>query len=138
MSNYERPLSPHLQIYRWQYSNAFSILNRLTGLFLTAGTVLLVYWLAAAAQGPVSYASAVLLFSHPLAQIALFLWLLSYSFHTLNGVRHLVWDTGHGLERRAARISGWVVFVLSIALSILIWLLILTRFSTQVEVGGLV
>lgn len=137
MANYERPLSPHVMIYRWQYSNALSILNRLTGIFLTVGTGLFVYWLVAAAEGADAYLKAQALFANLLVKCALFLWLLSFVFHALNGIRHLVWDVGYGFEKPVARASGWAVCILTAVLTVAIWLLVLARLSAGAQ-GGLV
>jgi succinate dehydrogenase / fumarate reductase cytochrome b subunit len=119
MASLQRPLSPHLQIYRWQYSNTLSILHRATGLFMTLGVPLLVYWLAAAARGAESYRTAQALFAHSLTKLALLAWLLSFFYHLLNGVRHLVWDMGYGLERPQARASGWLVFIGALVLTVI-------------------
>lgn len=110
-------------LYRWQYTNTLSILNRLTGLVLSAGLLALVYWLVAAASGPESHARAQALFAHPLSRLLLLGVYFSFFFHLANGVRHLVWDLGYGFERRTARLSGWVTFILSVVLTLAFWLL---------------
>lgn len=124
-----RPLSPHLQIYRWQYSMALSILHRVTGCALSVGLLLFVYWLAALASGPQSYERALNVFDHPLTKIALVGFSFAFFYHLANGVRHLSWDTGHGLERKAARASGWVAFIGAIACTALFWFVALQRFG---------
>jgi succinate dehydrogenase / fumarate reductase cytochrome b subunit len=125
MSNpkYERPLSPFMS-YRWQYTNTLSILHRVAGLALSVGLLLFVYWLVAAASGPDAYASAQQVFAHPLTRAALVGFSLAFFYHLLNGVRHLVWDTGHGFEKATARASGWFVFIAAIVLTALLWFLL--------------
>lgn len=124
-TKHPRPLSP-FWIYKWQYSNTLSILNRLTGLAMSAGLLLFVYWLVAAASGEDTYAQAQSFFAHPVLRFVLFGMSFAFFYHLMNGVRHLVWDTGHGLERRSARTSGWVAFIGSIVLTIFFWVLVLT------------
>lgn len=111
--------------YRWQYSNTLSILHRISGLGLaTAGLVLLIYWLVSAASGEEAYAEAQEVFANPIVTVLLFLVSLAFFYHLLNGVRHLVWDTGRGLERSTARKSGWAVFIAAIVLTLGLWLVI--------------
>jgi succinate dehydrogenase / fumarate reductase cytochrome b subunit len=111
--------------YRWQYSNTLSILHRISGLGLAAaGLVLLIYWLVAAASGEEAYARAQEVFASPVVTVLLFLVSLAFFYHMLNGIRHLVWDTGRGLERQTARKSGWAVFISAILLTLILWLVI--------------
>ena len=124
-----RPVSPHLQIYSWQYTIAVSILDRVTGCALSVGLLLFVYWLAALASGPQSYERALNVFGHPLTKVALVGFSFAFFYHLANGVRHLSWDTGHGLERKAARTSGWVAFIGAIACTALFWFVALHRFG---------
>jgi succinate dehydrogenase / fumarate reductase, cytochrome b subunit len=118
-------LSPFLTVYRWQYTMALSILHRVTGCALSVGMLLFVYWLVAAASGAESYESAMRFFAHPLVRLVLFGFSFAFFYHLLNGVRHLTWDTGHGLERKAARLSGWVVFIGAAATTVFFWFLLL-------------
>lgn len=122
-----RPLSPHLQIYKWQYTMALSILHRITGCAMALGLLLFVYWLLAIANGPQAYEQALTVFAHPLTKIVLVGYSFAFFYHLLNGVRHLAWDTGHGLERKAARVSGWVAFLGAIACTALFWIVVCTR-----------
>lgn len=122
-------MSPHLQIYRWQYTMALSILHRVTGCALSFGLLLLVYWLVALAGGKQSYADALVVFSHPLTKLVLAGLSFAFFYHLMNGVRHLSWDTGHGLERKSARVSGWIAFIGSILLTALFWVLIFNRLA---------
>jgi succinate dehydrogenase / fumarate reductase cytochrome b subunit len=117
-------LSPHLQIYRWQYTMALSILHRATGVALSVGMLLLVYWLLALASGPEAYADARIVFAHPLTRVLLVAFSFAFFYHLCNGVRHLVWDTGRGLERKAARTSGWIAFLAAVAATLLFWALV--------------
>lgn len=129
MSKRARPLSPFLGIYRWQYSNTLSILNRLTGVYLSVGLLLFVYWLLAVASGPDGYETAQVVFVHPLTRLALVAWSAAFFYHLLNGIRHLSWDFGYGFERKVARISGWAVVIATALLTALCWFLIATRLS---------
>jgi succinate dehydrogenase / fumarate reductase cytochrome b subunit len=120
---YQRPLSPFM-MYRWQYTNTLSILNRVTGCALTVGLLLFVYWLVAAASGAEAYASAQQVFAHPATRALLVAFSFAFFYHLLNGVRHLVWDAGHGFEKKQARASGWIAFLGSLALTALFWFLL--------------
>ena len=123
MANVERPLSPHLQIYRWPVTMATSILHRATGCALAAGTLLLAWWLAAAAAGPDYYAMVQAILGSILGRLVLlgFSWALFY--HLLNGIRHLFWDAGHGYSLPVANKSGWAVIIGSVVLTVLAWIL---------------
>jgi succinate dehydrogenase / fumarate reductase, cytochrome b subunit len=125
MGNSERPLSPHLGIYRPMYTMVLSITHRLTGIFLSVGLALFVYWLAALASGATAYGTAVERLRSPLLQLLLLGWLFSFFFHLANGLRHLAWDCGYGFERKQARASGWTVFILAVLLTVLcvVWVL---------------
>jgi len=122
-ANAARPLSPFMN-YKWRYTMALSFLNRVTGCALAAGTLLFVYWLVSIANGAEAYAAAQRLFDHPLLKVLLVLFSYAFFYHLLAGVRHLVWDTGHGLERRSAQLSGWIAFLGSIVLTAFFWFLI--------------
>lgn len=123
MANVERPLSPHLQIYRWPVTMATSILHRATGCGLAAGTLLLAWWLVAAAAGPEYYAMVQACLGSWLGRLVLlgFSWALFY--HLLNGIRHLFWDAGHGYSLPVANKSGWAVIIGSVVLTMLAWIL---------------
>lgn len=120
-----RPLSPHLQIYRPQITSVLSIIHRFTGVVLTAGFLLLVYWLAALAAGDAAYTAALGVLGAWPAKILLFLFSLAFFYHLCNGFRHLWWDTGHGFEIPQVNASGWVVVVASLALTLLTWAVLL-------------
>ena len=123
MAQRARPLSPFMH-YRWQYTNTLSILHRITGVLLSLGFLLLVYWLAAAAAGAGRYAAAVATLSSPLAQLVLFGAAFAFCYHLLNGVRHLFFDMGHGFELKTARASGRAVAIGAVVLGLLLWLLV--------------
>ncbi len=118
-----RPLSPHLQIYRWQLTSVLSILHRFTGVALTAGTILLVWWLVAAANGPESFESAQWFLGSWLGLLLLFGWSVALFYHLCNGIRHLWWDTGSGLDLRSVYVSGWAVLAGTAILTILAWVI---------------
>ena len=116
-----RPLSPHLSVYRMsRYTLATSIANRFTGVALSAGLLLLVYWLMSVAGGAQSFARALRVLTSPLARLIYAALIISFCYHLVAGVRHLVWDTGHGLERAQAQKSAWLVITLSVVLIVLI------------------
>jgi succinate dehydrogenase / fumarate reductase, cytochrome b subunit len=110
-----RPLSPHLTIYRFAYTMALSILHRATGVALAAGLLLLVCWLMALASGPDAYAHFMQFAGHGLVQFVLAFWVVAFVYHLANGIRHLFWDAGLGLERAQARRSAAIV-VLAVVL----------------------
>ena len=118
-----RPLSPHLQIYRWQITMAMSILHRATGVGLLLGGVLVVWWLLAAATGPEYFDFVDGLITSWLGLLVLLglTWALCY--HLLNGIRHLVWDTGRGFDLETVDKSGMAVAAGSAVLTVLLWLL---------------
>ena len=123
MQRSERPLSPHLQVYRPQLTSILSILNRLTGVGLAVGTLLLVYWLAAAASGPDAFATAQGLVGSFLGRLLLFGWTFSLFYHLCNGVRHMAWDAGYGFELEQIYRSGWFVVGASVVLTLGFWIL---------------
>jgi len=116
-----RPLSPHLQIYRWQLTSVLSILHRFTGIALTVGTILLVWWLLAAANGPDAFASVQWFLGSWLGLLLLFGWSVALFYHLCNGIRHLWWDTGRGRDLPAVYASGWAVLAATALLTILAW-----------------
>ncbi|ALG89239.1 MULTISPECIES: succinate dehydrogenase, cytochrome b556 subunit [Actibacterium] len=114
-----RPLSPHLQIYRPQLTSITSILTRITGNALLVGAILVVWWFLAAASGPEYFAFADGIITSWLGDLVMFgsVWALWY--HALAGVRHLIWDTGRGLELPVAMKLGWAAIIGSVVLTIL-------------------
>ena len=116
-----RPLSPHLSVYRMsRYTLATSIANRFTGLALSLGLLLLVYWLMALAGGARSYARATHLLALPIAKLVYAALIVAFCYHLVAGFRHLVWDTGHGLERAQSQRSAWLVVAASLILLLVV------------------
>lgn len=113
-----RPLSPHLGIYRWQITMSMSIVHRATGIWLSLGTLALVYWLIAAAVGPDAYAVAQALFGGWIGQILLWTWVFCLFFHLCNGIRHLFWDSGRGFAIKTFYITGYTVWVIALLLTV--------------------
>jgi succinate dehydrogenase / fumarate reductase cytochrome b subunit len=121
MPTRERPLSPHLQVYRWQITMAMSILHRATGVALAVGIFGLAWWLLALAQGGETFAHAAKLVASPVGLLFLFAFSLSLVYHLLNGLRHLLWDVGWGFDIPDVYRSGWTVAVLTVVFTLAIW-----------------
>ncbi len=117
MRQADRPLSPHLQIYKLQLTSVLSISHRATGVALTVGTLLLVWWLLAGAMGAESYGRAQSFLGSWIGILLMIGWTFSLFFHLCNGLRHLAWDTGHGLDLPTTYASGWAVVAVSTALT---------------------
>ena len=117
----ERPLSPHLQVYRWQITMTMSILHRVSGVILTVGAFALAWWLMAVAAGGESYDRAARCLASPFGKLILFGFSLALVYHLLNGIRHLLWDAGYGFEIPEFYRTGWTVAVLTVALTAAIW-----------------
>jgi succinate dehydrogenase / fumarate reductase cytochrome b subunit len=105
----ERPLSPHLTVYRWTYAMTLSILHRLSGIALCLALIGLIVWLMAAAAGPAAYACAMSVLASPAFKVLIAIAILALCFHFANGLRHLAWDMGWGFERVQARRSAVLV-----------------------------
>jgi succinate dehydrogenase / fumarate reductase cytochrome b subunit len=116
-----RPLSPHLQVYRWSWTMVMSIFHRATGIALYLGTVLVAGWLLAMASGPAAYGRVSWFFGTPVGLLVLFgyTWVLLH--HMLGGVRHLVWDFGHGMDPTTRINMARFTLVGSTLLTVLIW-----------------
>lgn len=121
-----RPLSPHLQVYRWQLTSVLSILHRASGVLLAIGTLLVVYVLLALASGPQAYAEARATLGSWPGQALLFGWSVALFYHLCNGIRHLCWDAGLGFELPAVYRSGYAVIVATVLLTAAAWILALT------------
>jgi succinate dehydrogenase / fumarate reductase cytochrome b subunit len=117
----ERPLSPHLGIYRPQINMVVSIVHRLTGAALYVGTLLLAAWLIAAAMGERAFAVVSDIFGHPLGKLVLLGYSWALIHHMLGGMRHLLWDTGRGLQPRSADFLSWLTVIGSLALTAALW-----------------
>jgi succinate dehydrogenase / fumarate reductase, cytochrome b subunit len=118
-----RPLSPHLQIYKFQLTSVMSITHRATGIALAVGTLLLVWWIVAAAAGPDAFASAQSFIGSWLGLLLLFGWSVSLFYHLGNGIRHLFWDAGYGFDIENAYRSGWLTLAATAALTVLAWII---------------
>ncbi len=109
----DRPLSPHLQVYRPQYTMVLSILHRGSGLFLSVSSAVFVLWLVAIAVGTRFYDPVTRLFGSVPGRIFFAFLILAFWYHFFAGLRHLCWDAGFGFERSAARRSGWLILLLA-------------------------
>jgi len=118
-----RPLSPHLQVYRPQITTVLSITHRATGIVLSLGCVFLVLWLLAAAAGPRTFEIAQDCAGSALGYVFLFVFSVALFYHLLNGIRHLFWDMGHGFEMETATRTGWAVVVGAVVLTAIAWIL---------------
>ena len=118
-----RPLSPHLQVYRLPLPALMSISHRATGVLLAAGSLVLVYWLAAVASGPDAFADAQALLGSLPGRVLLLVLTFSLFYHLGNGIRHLFWDAGFGFELRTAHASGVAVIVAAVVLTLAAWAL---------------
>src|SRR4051812_15808097 len=116
----DRPLSPHLSVYKFKYTLLSSITNRITGLALTAGFLLLLYWIMAILGGPLTYERAEDVLGHPIFKLVLSGFLFAFSYHLVAGIRHLIWDTGRGMEKRESQKSAWLVGVFSVLLTLVL------------------
>lgn len=121
-----RPLSPHLQVYRPQLTSVLSITHRATGVVLAIGLFVLVYWLAALAAGPEAFAAARGLLESWFGRIVLLGFSFCLFYHLCNGIRHLFWDAGLGFELKTVYASGWGVVGASLLLTALAWAIALT------------
>ncbi|MXW91906.1 MAG: succinate dehydrogenase, cytochrome b556 subunit [Rhodospirillaceae bacterium] len=122
----DRPLSPHLQVYKPQWTSVLSILHRITGVALALGTLLLVWWLAAAASSAAYFAWIQGIVASWPGIVLLIAWAFALYYHLCNGIRHLFWDAGIGLELGPARASGMVVLAAATALTVLSAVIALT------------
>lgn len=125
MHTKQRPLSPHLQVYRPQITSAMSICHRISGVALAVGTLLLTYWLVAAAAGPEAYARAQSVLGGFFGSLILFAFTAALFYHLCNGIRHLMWDAGYGFDMPTVYRSGYAVMIAAAVLTVLVWLLAL-------------
>lgn len=127
----ERPLSPHLMIYKPQLTSMLSILHRATGVFLFIGTPLLIYWLWSISEGPAVYQNLQSMLAHPIAQLILLGWVFALFYHLCNGIRHLFWDVGRGYELDSLYASGKFVVIAALLMTAT------TAFVAMSSTGGL-
>jgi succinate dehydrogenase / fumarate reductase cytochrome b subunit len=118
MQGVQRPLSPHLQIYRWKITMWLSSLHRITGLLLSLGAVALAAWLVAVASGPAAYADAQRIFGAAWFKVPLVAWAFCFFLHLTNGIRHLAWDAGHGYEKGQIQASGMLVLAVTLVATV--------------------
>lgn len=118
-----RPLSPHLSVYRWYLTMALSIAHRATGVALSAGLVLITWWLMALASGADGYNLVQSVLHSFFGQLVLFLWTFVLFFHGANGVRHLFWDAGYGFDKHVAQRSGMAVVGAAAGLTLVVWII---------------
>ena len=126
MADTRRPLSPHLQIYKWQVQMMTSILHRATGIALAVGTLLVVWGLLSLAAGEAAFDQFKICMGSPLGIILLVGWSWSLFYHLCNGIRHLVQDTGAGYAVPQFVRSSWLSVIGSLVLVILVWAYVLT------------
>ena len=119
-----RPLSPHLSIYRPQLTSMTSILARITGTAMLLGAILIVWWFLAAATSPAYFATADGVITSFLGDLIMTLSVWALWYHALAGLRHLIWDSGRGLEVETAEKAGVAIIILSVVLTILTLLIV--------------
>ena len=122
MSDSKNPLSPHLQIYRWHVSSLLSITHRISGIINLLALILIFFLLLTLGLGESNYELLLLLINSFVGKFVLIGFTWSMSFHILSGIRHLVWDLGYGFEIKTANISGLIVIVFSLFLTVIFWL----------------
>lgn len=118
-----RPLSPHLQVYRWPISMVLSISHRATGIALSVGTLLLTWWLVAAASSDKAFAAVQGFLGSWLGVLLLLGWSAALIFHFCTGVRHLVWDAGYGFDPPRYNQSGWAAVIATAVCTLLVWII---------------
>ena len=123
MNDSKNPLSPHLQIYRWHISSLLSITHRISGVINLLALILIFFWLLFFSFGESNYELFLLIINSFFGKLILIGFTWSMSFHILSGIRHLVWDLGYGFEIKTANISGIIVIICSLVLTIIFWLL---------------
>ena len=123
MTTHERPLSPHLQIYKLELPMVLSGLHRITGIALSVGSILLVAWISSAVYSAEAFASMNRFLGGFIGQFVLFGWTFSLIYHSVSGVRHLIWDTGRLLEVGQINSSSKIVLAIAIVLTLLAWIL---------------
>ena len=122
MNDSKNPLSPHLQIYRWHISSLLSITHRISGIVNLLALILMFFWMIALSLGENNYESFLLIINSFFGKFILIGFTWSMIFHLLSGARHLVWDLGYGFEIKTANISGIIVIISSLILTIIFWL----------------
>ena len=118
-----RPLSPHLSIHKKVLTAVFSIFHRLTGIFLTLGSFLLVFWFLSISIGENFYNYFQIIFSNFIFKAILFFWTLAFFYHLFNGIRYLFWSFSLGMELKTVYLSGYIIALLTIISTIIVWYL---------------
>ena len=122
MNDSKNPLSPHLQIYRWHISSLLSITHRISGVINLLALILIFFWLIILSSGESNYELFLVAINSFFGKFILIGFTWSMCFHILSGVRHLVWDMGYGFEIKTANVSGIIVIISSLILTIIFWL----------------
>ena len=122
MNDSNNPLSPHLQIYRWHISSLLSITHRIAGVINLLALILIFFWLVVLSLGESNYELFLSIINSFFGKSILIGFTWSMSFHLLSGIRHLAWDLGYGFEIKTANISGTIVIITSLAVTVLFWL----------------
>jgi len=123
MKDNQKPISPHLQIYRWQISSLLSITHRIVGIVNLLALIFIFFWILILSFGESNYELFISAINSFFGKFILIGFTWSMSFHMLSGIRHLVWDMGYGFEIKTANISGILVIMFSLILTIIFWLL---------------
>ena len=123
MNDSKNPLSPHLQIYRWQISSLLSIIHRISGVINLLALSLIFFWLLVLSFGESNYELFLLTINSFFGKFILIGFTWSMCFHILSGIRHLAWDLGYGYEIKTANLSGIIVIIGSLFLSIILWMI---------------
>ena len=122
MNDSNNPLSPHLQIYRWHISSLLSITHRISGVINLLALILIFFWLLILNFGESNYELFLISINSFFGKFILIGFTWSMTFHILSGIRHLAWDLGYGFEIKTANVSGIIIIVLSLFLTIIFWL----------------
>ena len=122
MNDSNNPLSPHLQIYRWHISSLLSITHRIAGVINLLALILIFFWLVVLSLGESNYELFLSIINSFFGKSILIGFTWSMSFHLLSGIRHLVWDLGYGFEIKTANISGTIVIITSLVVTVIFWL----------------
>ncbi|MDC0247793.1 succinate dehydrogenase, cytochrome b556 subunit [Pelagibacteraceae bacterium] len=123
MKENQNPISPHLQVYRWHVSSLLSITHRIAGVINLLALILIFVWLSSLNLGEYNYELFLLGINTFFGKFILITFTWSMSFHILSGIRHLAWDMGYGFEIKTANISGIIVIIFSLVITIMFWLL---------------
>ena len=118
-----RPLSPHLSIHKKVLTAVFSIFHRLTGIFLTIGSFFLVFWFLSVLIGENFYNYFQIISSNFIFKVILFFWTLAFFYHLFNGIRYLFWSFSLGMELRTVYLSGYIIALLTIIATFVVWYL---------------